>query len=141
MKFASSNSKWGTWHDIFSKLEKSSLEKPQIEITIPITENNFGDLLKKTYSSEIEQLCSKGEMLATLYLLKSGVIYLMYCIEEGDCGDCDGFGVESDIWIFSYIDINGNIIVPFELSESELLKKADQMYGTIWTEFGMKEKW
>jgi len=46
-----------------------------------------------------------------------------------------------DIWIFSYVEANGNIIIPFELSENDLLKEAENKYGSIWTKYGMKEEW
>ncbi len=36
------------------------------------------------------------------------------CIEEGDHGDEDGFGVEPDIWVSALFDLNGNIVRPFE---------------------------
>ncbi len=36
------------------------------------------------------------------------------CIEEGDYGDEDGFGVEPDVWVSALFDLIGNVVRPFE---------------------------
>lgn len=35
------------------------------------------------------------------------------CTEEGDWGDEDGFGVESDLWASALFDFEGKIVRPF----------------------------
>jgi hypothetical protein len=117
------------WEAIYTRVKNlRSIDDFNLE-TVYVNELNFGDKVKKEYDSEIKYICSKGKIYTRVFLLKSDVMYLMYCIEEGDCGDEDGYGVEPDTWIIAYVDRGGNFLVPFELGDSSVIKAAEKIYG------------
>lgn len=120
------------WEAIYTRLKNLRPGDTFNLETVYVNEQNFGDKVKKEYASEIKNICLKGEIYTRVFLLKSDVMYLMYCIEEGDHGDEDGYGVEPDTWMASFVDRSGNFIVPFELANSSLIKEAEKVFGKRW---------
>lgn len=47
------------------------------------------------------------------YLRNNGLIEMMRCIERGDNGDSDGYGMEPDTWLKSWLKPNGEWNEPF----------------------------
>lgn len=60
-----------------------------------------------------KMLCGFKPKLLNLKFYDNNSLVTWVCTEEGDHGDEDGFGVETDMWACALFDIEVNIIQPF----------------------------
>lgn len=123
----------------FDCLEFAKWKSETHELVIPVAESNFApiDYLDRTkiisfrssildsndrfaYLMEIPKLVEKGNVEAHAKRIEFDLIELSCCIEEGDRGDEDGFGIEPDTWIVGYLNLSGEFIIPFSLSGSQV---------------------
>jgi hypothetical protein len=93
---------------------------------IPVSADNFSAETKKY--SNVKKAILKGSIYTRISEVYSpagelACYELMYCVEEGDHGDVDGFGVEPDTWIISWLDPEGNFITPFYLEDEPEYRK------------------
>ena len=106
----------------YSLDEKQPLEWPELfefikerhRVWIPVTQASFGDVGQQ-YEWAVKQIINYG-YIYTIAFVKNNHIEFLYCIEEGDCGDEDGYGREGDTWLVAKMDFDGNFVVPFYLS-------------------------
>ena len=73
-----------------------------------------------TFSSVSSKFKKRGFIVCDAERIEFGLIKLYDCIEEGDRGDSDGYGVEPDTWITAYANLKGELVSPFALSDTEL---------------------
>lgn len=78
------------------------------------------------YQSEWEQLsqvgrlrdiCRQKRAIDFECCIEGKLLVLRYCIEEGDHGDEDGYGIEPDTWLIRELNPKGNWIGPFRVQE------------------------
>ena len=63
----------------------------------------------------LEKISTKQEDVIFHCSVRTNDVELMYCIKRGDCGDCDGYGMEDDIWLRALIHRNGEWKQPFHI--------------------------
>lgn len=84
---------------------------------IPVKEDSFDWQVPRYYPDEIGRFVREQYIYAHVKWLSDNEIKIMYCIEEGNRGDEDGFGVEPDIWILSALDRKGQLKYPFRFNK------------------------
>lgn len=86
-------------------------------VYIPVTGDSFDNSVAIQYGKQVHDFIQRGHIRADAEYVDN-VVKLAYCIEEGDHGDEDGFGVEPDTWIFAILDLNGKFIQRFGFEEN-----------------------
>lgn len=71
-----------------------------------------------TFSSERRKIIKNGFMYVSAERIKFKLVILSACIKDGGRGDEDGFGVEPDTYVKGYLSLDGEIISPVALEES-----------------------
>ncbi len=84
-------------------------------VKIPVSDSDFNEKDKLKLARD---MIKKGIAVTQNYyrIVEDGKLkhYILHiCIEEGDRGDSDGYGVEPDTWVTTYVYPDGSILSPF----------------------------
>jgi hypothetical protein len=71
-----------------------------------------------TFSSERRKIIKNGFIYVSAERIKYKLVELSACIKDGGRGDEDGFGVEPDTYVKGYLSLDGEILSPIALEES-----------------------
>jgi len=119
--------------DVFSKDIKCLKldEEYHLILNMPVSDSDFGAKVKYEFHSKVKELSIEGKIHVHVKLLRDGIIYIMYCIHEGDRGDIDGYGVEPDVWVTSLLDFNGKLLIPLDLYDDNEEKEFIKQFGSF----------
>jgi hypothetical protein len=101
---------WGEKYGLLSLFRGSSHL-----MYVPIHVEDFKPSSLEAYRYLVEKDLQEGRIYARLKYLDEGFVRCDVCLEEGDNGDEDGFGVEPDTWMSGILNSQGMVVKKYEI--------------------------
>lgn len=104
-----------TWDEMYGLL--SLFRKKDHLMNLPIRTEYFRPDIAPEFRPIMENLLKKGKIYAHLQWNADDSIDVRYCVQHGDCGDSEGFGVEPDTWLTGILGSDGTATRLFNIYE------------------------